>query len=99
LKDRLNVPKGERDKAKSALERAKSAGGQPILIDPGLLERFGRDMRDHFTSGSIPFRKAYLQSLIDVIEVDDGQIRIKGNRDVLEQAVANPRTVGPIHHE
>ena len=26
-------------------------------------------MRDHFASGSIPFRKAYLQSLIDVIDV------------------------------
>jgi hypothetical protein len=24
-----------------------------------LLERFGRNLRDHFTSGSIPFRKAY----------------------------------------
>ena len=26
-------------------------------------------MRENFTSGSIPFRKAYLQSLIDVIEL------------------------------
>jgi site-specific DNA recombinase len=87
LKDRPNTLKADRDKAKSALERAKSADGQPILVDPALLERFGRTMREHFTSGSIPFRKACLQSLIDVIEVDDDQIRIKGNRDVLEQAV------------
>ncbi|MEH2483168.1 hypothetical protein V1282_006525 [Nitrobacteraceae bacterium AZCC 2146] len=28
-------------------------------------------MREHFTSGSVPFREAYLQSLIDVIKVDD----------------------------
>ena len=53
-------------------------------------------MRDYFTSGSIPFRKAYLQSLIDIIEVDDDQIRIKGRRDVLERVVlaqghADPR--------
>jgi hypothetical protein len=87
LKDRLNALRAEPDRAKSTLERAKSAGGQPILIDPALLERFGRNMRDHFTSGSIPFRKAYLQSLIDVIEVDDDQIRIKGRRDVLERVV------------
>ena len=44
-------------------------------------------MREHFTTGSVPFRKAYMQSLIDVIEVDDGQIRIKGSKDVLEKAV------------
>ena len=37
--------------------------------------------------GSVPFRKAYMQSLIDVIEVDDRQIRIKGSKDVLEKAV------------
>jgi hypothetical protein len=45
----------------------------------------------NFTSGSIPFRKAYLQSLIDVIEVDDTQIRIKGSKDVLERAVLASR--------
>jgi hypothetical protein len=48
-------------------------------------------MRENFTSGSIPFRKAYLQSLIDVIEVDDTQIRIKGSKDVLERAVLASR--------
>jgi hypothetical protein len=44
-------------------------------------------MRENFSTGSVPFRKAYLQSLIDVIEVDDDQIRIKGNKDLLEKAV------------
>ena len=48
-------------------------------------------MRENFASGSIPFRKAYLQSLIDVIEVDDIQIRIKGSKDVLERAVLATR--------
>jgi site-specific DNA recombinase len=43
-------------------------------------------MRENITSGSIPLRKAYLQSLIEVIEVDDAQIRIKGGSDVLERA-------------
>jgi hypothetical protein len=52
-------------------------------------------MRENFTSGSIPFRKAYLQSLIEVIEVDDTQIRIKGSKDVLERAVLASRN-GPI---
>jgi site-specific DNA recombinase len=44
-------------------------------------------MRENLTTGSMPFRKAYLRSLIDLIEVDDAQIRIKGSKDVLERAV------------
>jgi len=44
-------------------------------------------MREKFTTGSVPFRKAYLQSLIDVVEVGDRQIRIKGSKDVLERAI------------
>jgi site-specific DNA recombinase len=84
--DRLNSLKANRDGAKAALERAKSHSSQAIQIDPVLLEQFGRSMRENFTSGSIPFRKAYLQFLIDVIEVDDTQIRIKGSKDVARKS-------------
>jgi site-specific DNA recombinase len=44
-------------------------------------------MRENFSTGSVPFRKAYLRSLIDVVEVDDHHIRIKGSKDLLEKAV------------
>jgi hypothetical protein len=44
-------------------------------------------MRESFSTGSGPFRKAYRRSLIDVIEFDDQQIRIKGSKDLLEKAV------------
>jgi DNA invertase Pin-like site-specific DNA recombinase len=92
LKDRLNTLKAERDRACAALERAKfHARGGDIAIDPGLIERFGQAMREHLTTGSVPFRKAYLQSIIDVVEVDDTQIRIKGSKDVLEKAVLASR--------
>ena len=87
LKHRLNSLKADRDRAKAALEVAKSQVAPGIRIDPALIERFGRSMREKFTAGSVPFRKAYLQSIIDVVEVDDHQIRIKGSRDVLERAV------------
>ena len=73
LKHRLNILKADRDRAKAALERAKSHSSEAIQIHPALLEQFGRTMRGNFTSGSIPLRPAYLQSLIDVIEVDDAQ--------------------------
>jgi hypothetical protein len=55
------------------------------------LERLDRSMRKNLTSGSIPFRKVYLQSLINVVKVDDAQIRIKGSKDVLERAVLASR--------
>jgi site-specific DNA recombinase len=58
-----------------------------IQIDPALIERFGRTMCENFRTGSVAFRKTYLRSLIDVIEVDDHQIRIKGSKDLLEKAV------------
>ncbi len=44
-------------------------------------------MREHFSSGSIPFRKAYLQSLVNVVDVDDHRVLIKGRKDLLEKAV------------
>ena len=87
LKDRLNELKADHDRTRSALEVAKYQIAPAIRIDPAVIERFGRTMREKFTTGSVPFRKAYLQSLIDVVEVDDHQIRIKGSKDVLERAV------------
>jgi len=44
-------------------------------------------MQERLTGGSVPFRKAYLQSLITVVEVDDKYIRIKGSKDLLEKTV------------
>jgi class 3 adenylate cyclase len=86
LKARLTALKGGRDRANAALERARERSSSQIQIDPALIERFGRLMRENFSVGSVPFRKAYLHSLIDCIEVDDAQIRIKGSKDVLEKA-------------
>jgi hypothetical protein len=48
-----------------------------IQIDLARPERFGHTMRENFSSGSIPFRTACLQCLIDVIATDDTQIPIK----------------------
>ncbi len=51
------------------------------------MDRFARAMREKLSSGEIPFRKAYIRSIVDRIEVDDRCIRIMGRKDVLEQAV------------
>jgi len=87
----LNELKVDRDRAKAALERAKEHSAPQAHIDPALIERFGRTLCENFRNGSVPFRKAYLQSLIDVVEIDDRQIRIKGRKELLEKAVLASR--------
>ena len=47
-------------------------------------ERFIGSMREQVTTGEVAFRKAYVSSLVDHIEVDDREIRICGRKDVLE---------------
>lgn len=59
------------------MERAKEPSASQIQIDPALIECFGRIMRKNFSTGSIPFRTAYLQLLVETIELDDGQVRTK----------------------
>ena len=71
-----------------ALESARSARQRQIVIDEARIESFGRLMREHLTTGDIPFRKAYLGAIIDRVEVDDDRSRIFGRKDVLEHAVA-----------
>jgi hypothetical protein len=46
-------------------------------------------MRDHF---AVAVRETDLRSPIDMIEVDDDQVRIKGNRDMIELAIVPPQT-------
>lgn len=87
LKDRLEALKADRDRAKAALERVKNQSAAPIIIDPAVIEQFTRVMRENFSTGSIPFRKAYLRAIVDEVEVDDHQVRIKGSKDLLERAV------------
>jgi site-specific DNA recombinase len=95
LQDRLHTLKADRDRAKAALERAKEYSVSHIRIDPALIERFGRTIRENFSTGSVPFRKAYLRSPIDVIEVADHQIHIKGNKELLEKAVLASQNAQP----
>jgi hypothetical protein len=52
-----------------------------------VVERFGRMMREKLTTGTVPFRKAYLGAIVDRIEVDDCEIRIVGRKDLLEQGI------------
>jgi hypothetical protein len=44
-------------------------------------------MRTNILSGDTAFRRAYLRAVIDRVEVDDAEIRIRGRRTVLERLV------------
>ena len=88
LRDRLAGLKLDRDRARTALDRIRVAQQPPSAIGPDLIEQFGRLMRENVTAGPIPFRKAWLQAVVERIEVDDAVIRIVGDRTSLEQAVA-----------
>jgi site-specific DNA recombinase len=98
LKARIADLKQAREKACAALERARSATRTVEDISPIVVERFVRTMRERLTTGEVPFRKAYLGSLVDRIEVDDGEVRIVGRKEVLEQAVlASRQTEAGVH--
>ncbi|TXN00562.1 hypothetical protein FV242_21455, partial [Methylobacterium sp. WL64] len=92
LRDRLAGLKLDRDRARTALDRIRVAQQPPAVLAPELIEQFGRLMRENVTAGEIPFRKAWLQAIVDRIEVDDSVIRIVGDRSSLEQAVAMNQT-------
>ena len=38
-------------------------------------------MRENITAGAIPFRNAYIQAVVDRVEVDDDAIRIIGDKE------------------
>ena len=87
LKERLSSLRAERDLAKSALGRIRMVSPNPTEIGPELIERFGRLLRENVTSGEIPFRKAWLQAIVDRVEVGADVIRIVGDKESLENAL------------
>ena len=87
LKERITYLKLDRDRAKTALDRIRHRS-PANKIAPEVIEQFVRLMRENITTGGIPFRKAYIQAVVDRVEVDDHAIRIVGDKATLEQVVA-----------
>jgi chromosome segregation ATPase len=61
LKARLDHLKVERDRSQAALDRAREETREAPEVDPVLVDRFARLMRENLASGEVPFRKAYLR--------------------------------------
>lgn len=87
LKERIAALKADRDRAKGALDRIHVAAPSPAELTPELIERFGRLMRANVTAGEIPFRKAWLQAIVDRVEIGPDVIRIVGDKESLETAL------------
>jgi site-specific DNA recombinase len=95
LKERIAALKAERERTRAAMDRVRSEARPKFQISRPLIERFAATMCEKMCSGEVPYRKAHLAALLDRIEVDDGVIRIIGQKDVLEQAVAHEGVITP----
>lgn len=87
LKGRIASLRSDRERTQAALTHIKTQVVSSTTIPLEVVERFGRAMRENIRLGEVPFRKAYLRSVIDRIEVDDDAIRIVGQKAMLEQVI------------
>lgn len=87
LQGRIIALKAERETAAAAMARAQAGGRQAVSLTRDRIEDFASRMGELLDQGDISFRKSYIGSIIDKVEVADGQVRIHGRKDVLEQAI------------
>ena len=87
LKERITALKTERDRSREALARARGNVKAKSEVTKDAVARFAELMRQKIQEGDTPARKAWLTSIVDRIEVDEGIIRLYGRKDVLEQCV------------
>lgn len=88
LRERVTSLRLDRERAQAALDRVRAQRLPTQVIPLEIVEQFGRVMRENIRSGNVPFRKAYLRSVIDRVEVGDATVRIVGDTATLEQAIA-----------
>lgn len=87
LKERITALKADRDRSKVALARARGNVKAKAEVTEEAVAKFSDLMRQRIQEGDTPARKAWLTSIVDRIEVDEGKIRLFGRKDVLEQCV------------
>jgi hypothetical protein len=80
LKDRIAAVKTERDIAQVAFDRAVAEMRPDTKITEERIAAFTEAMRTNGLTGETPFRRAYIRSVIDQVEVDDAEIRIIGRK-------------------
>jgi site-specific DNA recombinase len=87
LKDRMKVLNSDRARAQRALAIAMSETAPEIVVDAERIGRFSHMVSHALREGDIQARRAYLQSIIDRIEVGRERVSIVGRKVALEAAV------------
>jgi DNA invertase Pin-like site-specific DNA recombinase len=91
LKDRLAALKVQRDETKRLLDSAETPDTQIPELTPALIEDFTASLRTRLLEGPVAFRKEYLQSVVDRVEVGDTVIRLTGRKDRLVRQLMSGR--------
>jgi hypothetical protein len=92
LKQRIQALKQERQVAQAALDRMVDQTRASAAITPARLEAFSQLMREKLDVADAKARKAYLQSVVSQVEVDDGKIRVFSDRTALAAAAIGKNT-------
>ncbi len=99
LRERTLALKAQRERAKAALNHARSQCGTAAATDAQKIDAFARLMNAKLGAGDANTRKGYFRSIIDAEEVDDQTVRIIGSTDVLQAAnTALPALQGTKPH-
>ena len=94
LRERIAALRADRERARAALDRVRTQAPSSDEIPVDVVERFARIMRENIASGEVPFRKAYIRSVVSRIEIDDKTIRIIGRKAQLEHAITGKAVGG-----
>jgi hypothetical protein len=93
LKERVDALKAERNLAQASIDRIAVQANTRAMITSDRLKAFSQPVREKFdTAGDTQARKAFLQSVISKIEVDDDKIRIIGDKATLAAVIADRQT-------
>ena len=92
LRQRTAALKAQRDRAKAALDHARTQCGMAAAVNAQKIDAFARLMNAKLDAGDTNTRKGYINSIIDAVEVDDQAIRIIGSKDILQAAIAGKQT-------
>src|SRR5580704_6098962 len=74
LKERMATVKSERDIAQVSFDRAVAEMRPETPLSEEKIATFVEVMRKNVLNGDTPFRRAYIRSIIDQMEVDDAEI-------------------------
>lgn len=95
LRDRIDNLKRDRERAQMALERVSKNVVAATEITQEMIATFASTMRENITIGEVPFRKAYIRSVVERIQIDEDVIQIMGSKVALERAVTAERLPSP----